>query len=57
MSRKVYVNVETRIIMEMEEGISVGEVIEEMDYSFAPQTEGVDFVDMEIRDYEVEDSK
>ena len=55
--RKVYVTVETRIIMQMDEGIEVGDVISEMDYDFTPQTEGVDFVDTEIRDFEVTDSK
>lgn len=57
MSRKVYVEVTTRIIMEMDEGIEVGEVIEEMDYDFGSQTAGVDFVDTEIRGFEVIDSK
>ena len=55
--RKVYVEVKTRIIMNMDDGIEVGDVISEMDYDFSPMTEGVDFVDMEIKDYSVEDSK
>jgi len=54
---RIYVEVKTRIIMNMEEGIEVGEAIEEMDYHFASMTEGVNFDDMEIRDYEVIDSK
>lgn len=57
MSRKVYVEVTTRIIMRMEEGIDVDDVISEMDYEFNSRTEGVDFEDTEIRDYEVKDSK
>lgn len=57
MSRKVYVVVTTRLIVEMEEGIEMGEVIQEMDYNFTSQTEGVDIVDTEIRDYNIEDSK
>ena len=57
MSRKVYVEVKTRIIMVMEEGIEVGDVISEMDYYFAPMTDGVEFVDTEIRSHEVKDSK
>ena len=57
MSRKVYVNVTTRIIMEMDEGIEVSEVISEMDYDFTPMTEGVEFLDTEIREHEVTDSK
>jgi len=37
--RKVYVEVTTRIIMQMEEGIEVDDVISDMDYNFTPQTE------------------
>ena len=55
--RKVYVEVTTRIIMRMNDGVEVDDVITEMDYDFVPQTEGVDFEDIEIRDYEVTDSK
>lgn len=55
--RKVYVNVTTRIIMQMEEGIEVSDVVSDMDYSFVPQTEGIEFLDTEIRDHEVIDSK
>lgn len=57
MSRKVYVIVKTRIIMQMDEGIEIDEVINEMDYDYFSNTEGVDFVDTEIRDFEVKDSK
>ena len=55
--RKVYVEVTSRIIMNMDDGIEVNEVIENMDYDFTPMTEGVDFEDMEIRGHEVTDSK
>jgi len=55
--RKVYVNVTTRLIIDMDDGIEVSEVIENMDYDFKPMTEGVDIVDMEIREHEVIDSK
>ena len=56
--RKVYVNVTMRIIMEMNEDITVDEVISEMDYQLSPmQIENVNFVDTEITDYEVTDSK
>ena len=57
MARKVYVNVTTRLILDMDEGIPVDEVISEMDYNFVSKTEGVDIVDTEIQDYEVIDSK
>ncbi len=55
--RKVYININTRVIVEMDEGIDVDEVIQEMDYSFISQTEGAIVHDTEIRDYEVTDSK
>lgn len=57
MSRKVYVNVTTRLILDMDEGIPVDEVISEMDYDFTSQTDGVEILDTEIRDHEVIDSK
>ena len=57
MSRKVYVDVTTRLIISMDEGIEVGDVISEMDYNFISQTDGADIVDTEIRDHEVKDSK
>ena len=57
MSRKVYVEVTTRLIIDMDEGIEVDEVIGELDYDFTSTTDGADIVDTEIRDYEVKDSK
>lgn len=55
--RKVYVNVVTRLIIEMEEGLSVSDVISEMDYTFVSTTDGAIIADTEIRDHEVTDSK
>ena len=40
MSRKVYVEVATKMILDMDEGIEVTEVLENMDYEFTSQTEG-----------------
>ncbi len=57
MSRKVYVEVTTRLIIDMEEGIEVSEIIGEMDYHFLSNTDNAEIVDSEIRDYEVKDSK
>lgn len=57
MARKVYVNVTTRIIIDMEEGIEVSDVISEMDYNFTSNTDNADIVDTEISDFEVIDSK
>jgi hypothetical protein len=57
MARKVYVTVTTRLIIEMEEGIEVNEVIQEMDYNFTSKTDNAEIVDTEITDHEVTDSK
>ena len=55
--RKVYVEVVTRLIIQMDEGIEVSEVLDEMNYNFASATNGADIVDMEITNYNIEDSK
>ena len=60
MSRKVYVNVTTRIIMDVEEGVSIDDVIADMNYEFNPSahmSEDVRFEDTEITGHEVTDSK
>lgn len=55
--RKVYVDVKVKLILNMDDGIEVSEVMDEMDYQFLPGTEGVEIEDTEIKDYEVTDSK
>jgi hypothetical protein len=55
--RKVYVNVTTRLILNMDEGIELDDVISDMDYSFESTNTGADVVDSEITNYEVTDSK
>lgn len=57
MARKIYVGVITRLILDMEEGIHVGDVISDLDYEFKSGTEGADVADTEIIDYQVKDSK
>lgn len=57
MSRKVYIEVVTRVIVVMDEGVKVDEVISEMDYNFTSTTAGATIIDTEIRDYNVTDSK
>ena len=53
--RKVYVNVKARLIIELEEGVSVQEVMDEMTYDFISLTAGASMIDMEILDYEVKE--
>lgn len=55
--RKVYINVQTRIIIQAEENVDISEVIDEMDYNFISTTDNAEIVDTEIVDYEVVDSK
>jgi hypothetical protein len=57
MSRKVFVEVKVKLVLNMDEGVEVGDVISEMDYDFTSQTSGVEIEDTEILDHEVMDSK
>ena len=49
--KKLYVEVITRLVVELEEGVNVSEVIQEMDYNFTSTTDGAMIVETEIRDY------
>ena len=52
--RKVYVDVTIRLIMNVEDGVSIGDVMGEMDYEFNPLDETAEVVDTEmvnIREY------
>lgn len=55
--RKVYINVTTRLIVRMDEGTEVSDVLENMDYNFISNTDSADIEDTEILDWEVTDSK
>ena len=56
--KKVYVEVTTRLIINMDEDETVDEVMENMDYEFTTSpNSGADVVDTEIRDWEVKDAK
>ena len=57
MARKVYVNVTTRIIIDMDDDMEVSEVIENMDYHFQYYTLSAEIVSTEIIDHEVVDVK
>lgn len=57
MSRKVYVNVKVRLILDVDEGVDVSEVISEMDYAFVPDLSQATLVSSEIMDHEVVDVK
>jgi hypothetical protein len=55
--RKVYVEVKVKLIINMDDGVEVQEVVNELDYSFNSQTDGATIEDTEILDHEVKDSK
>jgi hypothetical protein len=55
--RKVYVEVKVKLILNMDDGIEVSDVIDEMDYNFTSTTTGADVYDSTIEDHEVTDSK
>ena len=53
MVRKVSVEVSTLLVINIEEGVELCEVIKEMDYSFTERTPGSEIIDNEIVDYKV----
>jgi hypothetical protein len=55
--RKVYVDLKVRLVLQVEEGIEIANVLDELDYNFSDQTGMADIVDMEIKDYDILDSK
>ena len=55
--RKVYIDVKVRLIIEMDEGIEVNEVMQELDYDFTSKTDGATVIDTEFDEFEVTDSK
>jgi len=55
--RKIYVTVKTSLTIRADEGVSVPEILENMDYNFNSQTDGADIEDSEIQDWVVTDSK
>ena len=59
MARKVYVNVTTRLIINLEEGEEIDEVMSDMDYNYNYCPDGAEnrVTDTEITEYEVTDVK
>ena len=55
--RKVYVDVTIRLIMNVEEGVGIDDVMNEMDYDFTPIDETAEIVDTEMTLFNVVDSK
>ena len=60
--RKVYVELKVKLIINADDGVDIGDVINELDYSFEVPPESAidmsaDIEDTEILDYEITDSK
>jgi len=55
--RKVTVKLEMNVVMSVDEGVEISEVINELDYQVNDTTTHADILDTEITNFEVEDSK
>jgi len=55
--RKVTIKMEMRIVMSVDEGVEISEVVNELDYQVNDTTTAADILDTEITGYEVVDSK
>jgi hypothetical protein len=55
--REVHVELKVKLVLNMDDDISVSEVLDELDYSFSDTTTKAEVEDTEILDYEVIDSK
>lgn len=55
--RKVSVEVKVKLVMTIDDGVEVGDIIDEMEYDFNDTTTQATVEDTEILDYEVVDSK
>jgi len=55
--RKVTVKLEICVVMLVDEGIEISEVVNELDYRVNDSTTAADILDTEITNYEVVDSK
>jgi hypothetical protein len=57
LMRKVTIKLEMRIVMSVNEGIEISQVVNELDYQINDTTTAADILVTEITDYEVLDSK
>ena len=55
--RKVTIKLEIRVVISVDEGIEIAEVVNQLDYQVSDTTTTADILDTEITDYEVVDSK
>lgn len=55
--RKVTVELEMCVVMTVDEGVEISDIVNELDYQINDTTSTADILDTEITDYEVIDSK
>ena len=55
--RKVTIKLEMRVVMAVDEGVEISDVVNELDYTVNDTTTAADILDTEISGYEVLDSK
>jgi len=55
--RTVYVEAKVRLVIQQDDAVETSDVMDELDYNFASQTEGADIVDTDILEWEITDSK
>jgi hypothetical protein len=55
--RKVYIKLEVKMIMRVDEAVNTEDIVNELDYSFSDTTGHASIEDTEIVNYEVMDSK
>jgi len=57
MSRKVYIELKVKVVATLEDGVEVGEFVQEINYNIRSTDDLGEVNDTEILDYEVKDSK
>jgi len=55
--RKVTVKLEMRLVMLVDDGVEISQVVNELDYQVNDTTTAANILDTEITDYELVDSK
>ena len=55
--RKVTVKLEMQVVMRVNEGVEISDLVNELDYDIRDTTTAADILNTEITDYEVIDSK
>lgn len=55
--RKVTVKLEIRLVMLVDEGVEISDVVNELDYEVSDTTTAADVLDTEITGHEIVDSK